>query len=419
MTIQAWFHPTQGVFAAVLLGLLCSQNVYAQPNQYFDLLDRSTKPVFQHEVTVSALDVVQQQTDAYNRRDIDAYVAVFAPDARIFNFPNGAVLTGQDAIRRAFGPSFARTPGARVEVLNRAEQGGYVFIEGRVSGAGLEPMTGAAIYEVRDRKIQNAWLVQGNSAGQSLPAVHMPGTERRSLHSTGTGRDYDMYVALPSNYGREADRKYPVLYVLDGQWDFKLLLSIVGGLVYDKFMPPVIIVGITYSGNAPDYETLRAMDYTPAKDAKVRGSGDADRFLAFLKKDLLPTVERSYRVDSSRRVLMGSSYAGLFTLHALFTEPQLFSAYISGSPAVTYADGFAFRQELEYSRNHRALPAQLFIGVGGIESLAGPVQEIGRTIAARNYDGLQLENRVIEGERHAGNKPELFNRALRWVFERR
>jgi predicted alpha/beta superfamily hydrolase len=130
-------------------------------------------------------------------------------------------------------------------------------------------------------------------------------------------------------------------------------------------------------------------------------------------------IERSYRVDSSRRVLMGSSYAGLFTLYALFTEPQLFSAYISGSPAVTFARGFAFRQEAEYARTRKDLPARLFIGVGGIESLSTPVQEMSRTIGGRNYEGLRLASRVIEGERHAGNKPELFNRALRWVFQTR
>ena len=39
-------------------------------------------------------------------------------------------------------------------------------------------------------------------------------------------------------------RRYPVLYVLDGQWDFKLMLSVQGGLAYDGFVPDMIIVGI-------------------------------------------------------------------------------------------------------------------------------------------------------------------------------
>jgi predicted alpha/beta superfamily hydrolase len=409
MTMPARVRAARLVVSTAVLLSLCIHTLQAQHNPPMARAES--------EATISAADVVQQQTDAYNRRDIDAYAAVYAPDARVFNFPNEPVLSGREQIHTAFGASFVRSPGGRVTVLNQMEQGSYVFIQGRVSGVGPEPITGVAIYEVRDGRIQNTWLVQDGKAGQAAPTVRMPGTEVRSLHSAATGRDYDLYVSLPANYGSETGTRYPVLYVLDGQWDFKLLVSIFGGLVYDKFMPPSIIVGITYSGVSPDYEALRAMDYTPARDARVAGSGDADKFLAFLKNDVLPTVERSYRVEPSRRVLMGSSYAGLFTLHALFTEPQLFSAFISGSPAVTYADRFAFKQETEYAANHRDLPARLFIGVGGIESLAQPVQEIGRTIAGRKYAGLQLETRVIAGERHAGNKPEAFNRGLRFLFQ--
>src|SRR5689334_23293138 len=96
----------------------------------------------------------------------------------------------------------------------------------------------------------------------TLPRVSLPDTEVRQLKSPATGRSYDIYVLLPTDYAK-TDRKYPVLYVLDGQWDFKLLDSIYGGLLFDQFVPEMIIVGITYSGEDPDYGALRAMDYTP------------------------------------------------------------------------------------------------------------------------------------------------------------
>jgi hypothetical protein len=44
------------------------------------------------------------------------------------------------------------------------------------------------------------------------------------------------------------------------------------------------------------------------------------------------------------------------------------------------------------------------------------VQEFMRPLQSRGYKGLRLETRVIEGERHAGNKPETFNRGLRFLF---
>jgi hypothetical protein len=49
----------------------------------------------------------------------------------------------------------------------------------------------------------------------------------------------------PSNYEQDKSTKYPALYILDGQWDFKLMDFVLGGLVYDKFAPQMILVGVT------------------------------------------------------------------------------------------------------------------------------------------------------------------------------
>jgi predicted alpha/beta superfamily hydrolase len=245
----------------------------------------------------------------------------------------------------------------------------------------------------------------------------MPDTEVRQLKSSATGRDYDIYVRFPEEYAQDQGKKYPVLYVLDGQWDFKLLDSIYGGLHYDRFVPEMIIIGITYSGEDADYGALRAMDYTTVPDAFIPGSGDAPRFFAFLKEQLIPFVESNYRADPSHRVLMGSSFGGIFTLYAMFTEPTLFNGYVVGSPAVTYGRRFAFQQEADYAEDHKDLPVRLFLSVGEIEELAYPVKEFMQILGERQYTGLEMETRIIEGERHAGNKPEAYNRGLRFVFQ--
>ena len=255
---------------------------------------------------------------------------------------------------------------------------------------------------------------------QSAPfgMVTIADSQVRQLKSTATGRSYDIYVLLPTDYAQN-QQKFPVLYVLDGQWDFKLLDSIYGGLLYDGFVPEMIIVGITYSGANPDYNGLRAMDYTPASDSSLPGSGGAPKFLAFLKNELIPFIETNYRADASQRVLMGSSFGGSFTLYALFSQPGLFSGYVAASPVVSYGDGFAFTQEATYAKNHHDLPVRLFLSVGGLEDLNAPVQQFVQVLSQRGYTGLVLETRTIEGERHAGNKPEAFNRGLRFIFQGR
>lgn len=271
------------------------------------------------------------------------------------------------------------------------------------------------------------WLSQALSAcGSPAPEspsptsgrVTLPLTEVQQLHSSATGRDYDIYVRLPDGYEQDKNKQYPVIYSLDGQWDFKMLDSICGGLVYDKFMPEVIIVGITYSGEDADYGSLRALDYTPVRDLYFGGGGDGPKFLAFFKEQLIPFVESTYRADPSQRVLMGSSFGGTFTLYALFSDPALFQGYLSGSPVVVYGNRFAFKQEVEYADSHTELPVRLFITVGGAEELAYPVEEFMQVLRGRNYEGLALETLTVEGEGHASNKPESYNRGLRFLFRK-
>lgn len=260
-----------------------------------------------------------------------------------------------------------------------------------------------------------AGQIPASSSATTFPPVTLPGTEVRTLKSSNTGRNYDLYIRFPAEYAQHPTEKYPVLYVLDGQWDLKLLDSIYGGLFYDGFVPEMIIVGVTYSGDNPDYESLRAIDYTLT--AGPSPSGDAPKFLAFLKEELIPFIEENYRVESSERMLMGHSFGGLFTLYALFTEPELFNGYVAASPAVSYGERVAFELEAEYAGGHPDLPVRLFLSVGDEEPLFRPVKEFMQIMSEREYEGLQMETRVIEGERHAGNKPEAFNRGLRFIFQ--
>ncbi len=260
-------------------------------------------------------------------------------------------------------------------------------------------------------------ILAGTQAARAAlyPPVALPSSEIRTLHSTSTGRSYDLYIRKPADFDRNPDKKYPVLYLLDGQWDFKLLDSVVGGLVYDKWMPDIVVVGITYAGKHADYDRLRAMDYTPTR-GNAEGSGDGPKFLTFFKTELIPLVEAEYRGDPARRILGGHSLGGLFTLYTLFSDSSLFWGYLVGSPAITWDEGFLVKQEQEFARTHKSLPARLYLAVGGAEQLVTPGTAFVRTLSARNYGDLHWDARVIEGERHSGVKPEFYNRGLRFLF---
>ena len=248
-------------------------------------------------------------------------------------------------------------------------------------------------------------------------------SEAHVLPRAANGRDYRITVGVPDSYAQHPERRYPVLYVTDGYWDYKLLKSIIGGLVYDQVIPEIILVGIGYPGEAPDYGRLRRWDLTPVSDspeddANLGESGHAAEFLAVLEREIIPFVEKRYRADASYRVVGGSSLGGLFALYVLFTKPALFAAYIAPSPAVPYAAGWVLRQEEAFAKAGKPLAARLFMTVAEKEQpwWVYAVKKFDAQLRARAYPGLKYEFRIVDGEGHSGTKPESFNRGVRFAF---
>ena len=259
---------------------------------------------------------------------------------------------------------------------------------------------------------------QGNDRAPAAvnDKVEIPGSQLLKTRSSIVGQEYDIYVQLPGNYS-DTSKTFPVLYVLDGQWDFSLITAIYGQQYYDGFVPAVIIVGITWGGTNPDYDMLRARDLTPTSAGSPVQFGGAPKFLAFIKNELIPLVESKYRVVKNDRTLIGSSFGGLFTLYAMFHEAALFQRYVLTSPSLGWDNGMPFTYEKDHADNKRPLPVRLFMAIGELEGISD-FQNFTDRLKARNYEKLQLTTRVLEGMGHSGGKAEGYTRGLQAVFAR-
>ena len=76
-----------------------------------------------------------------------------------------------------------------------------------------------------------------------FPPHVLRNTQLRALPRAANGGDYLLYVALPPDYATETKKRYPVLYICDGYWDFTLIDGFYGNLIYDRVAPHFIIVG--------------------------------------------------------------------------------------------------------------------------------------------------------------------------------
>jgi predicted alpha/beta superfamily hydrolase len=251
----------------------------------------------------------------------------------------------------------------------------------------------------------------------SLPKVEINGSQLLELHSNIVNQDYVLHVFAPGSY-KNTTKKYPVLYVMDSQWDFPLLVSLYGQQYYDGFIPELTIVGITWGGKNANADSLRARDYTPTKEARLPQSGGAANFLSFMKNELFPFVETQFRIDPAERGLMGCSLGGLFTLYALFTEPTLFKRYIAASPAFGWDKEVINHYESAYHDKKINSPAKLYMSMGGVERGVPGFQRLEKRLSERNYPQLAIKTRILENTGHSGTKAEGYTRGLQYVFER-
>ena len=266
-----------------------------------------------------------------------------------------------------------------------------------------------------------ALIVSGaaSAAEPAFPPHVLRNTQIRTLPRSANGRDYQLYVALPPDYATSG-RKYPVLYICDGYWDFTLINGFYGNLRYDKVVPDFIIVGLGYqhaSTNA-EFDILRRYDYTIVpddNDPNAEHTGHAGEFLSVIEHEIIPFVEMEYRVDPSFRVLSGNSLGGLFSLYAMFAKPGLFQAHVAASPACHPA---LFDLEKKFAASGARLPARLFMTGAEKEDpgFLAAIKRFNERLQSRRYEDFHYQWRLIDGEGHTGTKAESYNRGLRHAF---
>jgi len=156
-----------------------------------------------------------------------------------------------------------------------------------------------------------------------VSAQDLPG-KRDSINSAILNEKRIIQVVLPQKYDPASTDKYDVLYVLDGEGNTKLAMDVQRFIEDEAFMPKTIIVGVL--------NTDRDRDLTPTHVADDKTSGGADKFLGFLKNELIPYINKNYPSNGDNTIF-GHSFGGLFVTYALLNEPQVFKSYIAADPS--------------------------------------------------------------------------------------
>lgn len=202
-----------------------------------------------------------------------------------------------------------------------------------------------------------------NPPKQAVPEPFVLGVIEK-LYSNVLSENRVLNIYLPEGYRQGDTTTYPVTYLLDGSAD-EDFIHIVGLYQFNSFtwinrVPKSIVVGIA--------TVDRRRDFTfPTQIEKARTAyptaGHSDKFIAFIKNELQPFVEKKYR-GSGRRTIIGQSLGGLLATQILLQQPWLFHQYIIVSPSLWWNNGSLLEDSTAALAGQALQNTAVYIAVG-------------------------------------------------------
>jgi len=240
----------------------------------------------------------------------------------------------------------------------------------------------------------------------------------------------DVLVYLPPGYGRALRRRYPVLYLHDGQNIFDAATSFAGiewgadetaqRLIGKKWIEPLIIVAVANIGEQ------RIHEYAPTRGIidksarrKRRSRGCLLRYGRFLIEELKPFIDRTYRTQTEAEStgLGGSSLGGLATLVLGLWFPDVFNRLAVLSPSVWWDECVACRMVAELPEK---LPLKIWLDTGTREEGWERARELRDQLVEKGWrldDDLQYTE--VEGGDHSEAAwAARFEAVLRFLYPR-
>ncbi|TGE29119.1 alpha/beta hydrolase-fold protein [Hymenobacter metallicola] len=182
------------------------------------------------------------------------------------------------------------------------------------------------------------------------------------------GRTRRVWLYLPNDYATNTAKRYPVLYLHDGQNVFDNCTSFSGEWGVDETLSQLQQQGLDATGSivvAVDNDgQQRLNEYSPWNNPQY-GGGQGDQYVDFLVQTLKPYIDSNYRTLTGREYtgIAGSSMGGLISVYAALKYPQVYSKVGVFSPAFWFAEQPLF----QYVQQHPANPATRFYFVSGTQ----------------------------------------------------
>ena len=232
-----------------------------------------------------------------------------------------------------------------------------------------------------------------------------------------TDGDYEVNVYVPRSYQKSKDKKYPVVYLLDGgqNQDFKHIAGIADLASLNTYVfAEIILVGIQTKKRLYELTSINTDPRYARKEGELGGSDD---FRLFISSVVVPFIENSYRTND-KRILMGESLAGLFVVETMLKTPELFSDYVSVSPSLWFDDRSLAKTSGQLLSQHKDKTRRFYVAMA---DEGGTMQKgLDEILEALNTSGLKNLKLKYEDRSETQSHWSIFHAealaALRWLL---
>lgn len=265
-----------------------------------------------------------------------------------------------------------------------------------------------------------ALLAFNNNAGDIKIGI------KQTVVSKILNEDREVWISLPDSYKAGSYKKYPVLYFFDA--DLNSFFQTFSGMIKQMgadaspLIPEMIVVGIVSQQRGRDSSPTHSQIMFGGKESKEKNNtGGADKFLNFIKSELIPYIDSTYDA-SGYRIITGYSFTGLPVIQSLYTMPEVFNAYISIDPSLWWDDKFMLKKYEDFLKGDDLSSRRLFISTAQKEQKVYPKENDVLTfiekLENKPKNGLSFGSIIFESSENHHTMPILsFYKGLRYIFK--
>ncbi len=293
-------------------------------------------------------------------------------------------------------------------------RGGWDHVELDASGEPVPNRTMSRLETLKQEFVPH-WRWFGMAFNpELLPRIELLGD---SLNGPQLDQPRRVHALLPHNYG-QSDKRYPVLYLHDGQnlfgggvgygsWEIDQKMALLAARQHHE----VILISIDHA-----YDE-RIREFTLHRTRA--GAGKGQHYLDFIRNTVKPIVDQTFRTlpDAANTGIGGSSLGGLISVYAGLMHPDVFGRLLVFSPSLWISPKIYF----DAIRFKAPVPMKVYAYGGEQESryMVPNIQRFNESLARQNYGGNSIDIHLSvdpEGTHQEAHWSREFPKAVEWLF---